>query len=81
MYHTILVNGYTMMSGINKYCQHYKINIPQSINQCPLHPCSIKTREVLGNLEGKGDGFPIKSSNSVVEYGPSLIINPSLGMD
>ena len=41
-----------------------------------MYPCSTKTREVLGNLEGGGDGFP-NSSRVLVEYGHSPIINLS----
>ena len=43
-----------------------------------LGPSSIKTREVLGNLEGRGDGFP-NTSRVLVEDGHSLIINFSTG--
>ena len=43
-----------------------------------LGPSSIKTREVLGNLEGRGDGFP-NNSRVLVEDGHSLIINFSTG--
>ena len=35
---------------------------------CILYPCSTKTREVLGNLEGGGDGFP-NTSLVLVEHG------------
>ena len=39
-------------------------------NDQTMYPCSTKTREVLGNLEGRGDRFP-NTSRVLVEYGHS----------
>ena len=43
-----------------------------------LYPCSKKTREVLGNLEGGGDGFP-NTSLVLVEHGHSLNLSAGSG--
>ena len=45
---------------------------------CTLHPCSTKTREVLGNPSPTPERFP-EGNLVLVEYGHSLIINLSTG--